>query len=457
MGARTLTAQQQLLNRCYQSCPKVDCLPGDIPIGAPMAQCIKACRTRCDANLQQAAILPKYIVLMVLYSPPGCSNTATYHCAATGSVDYSVESSAGTKTSISDSFKVGSEVTVDAGFSFGGVTPISVTGTGGISTTETDTRSVSVSKTSALGIKVQGNGDGINHDQDDIVILVNPAVSVASLNRLVSWNLGFVGPSAVLMHLSLGWLTKPDTMPVNVATALGQHGITKDDYPDIANQDPFVVADFRISPPRFVPTTWVLPYEPPATSNSCNGGVCTSPVFTETLKNQLQAEISHQTQTQYTTTFAVKAGDSGASFKNTNTLQWTNTSTATNTSSDSNSASATIASPSPDYAGPVLIAVYWDTIYGSFVFVPVQGDDQLPLQTGRVTDAAGNPKAFEAIELTVAGGLTFHTLTNADGAFKLFGAPAFTAGPEPHGHLFVSSTQRKVTVGSADQQLIKLQ
>jgi hypothetical protein len=76
------------------------------------AKCYK-CVTAVDT------IFPKYYVLGLLYSPPGCTSTATQNCTTSSTVDYANGSTMGTKTSIQHSFDKSVDLKVSATFGGG--------------------------------------------------------------------------------------------------------------------------------------------------------------------------------------------------------------------------------------------------------------------------------------------------------------------------------------------------
>jgi hypothetical protein len=50
------------------------------------------------------------------------------------------------------------------------------------STTQTDTNSQTVTKSTTVDIKATGNNDGIDHDQDMFLLLLNPAIPLQQPN-----------------------------------------------------------------------------------------------------------------------------------------------------------------------------------------------------------------------------------------------------------------------------------
>ena len=57
--------------------------------------------------------------------------------------------------------------------------------------------------------------------------------------------------------------------------------------------------------------------------------------------------------------------------------------------------------------------VLWDTIYGSFVFKPLQVSEKTTVHRGRVMDDKGKPARSQRVDLTL-GSRTLHTFTDRD-------------------------------------------
>lgn len=110
--------------------------------------------------------------------------------------------------------------------------------------------SETVTKSQSLEITATGNGDGVDHDQDLFVLLLNPAV-VFDVSQLsdggrcgpanVRWNFGVSSAAGVpeLYKLYVGWLRHPAKMPVDVAQRLKLAGFDDWDYQNILSMDPF--------------------------------------------------------------------------------------------------------------------------------------------------------------------------------------------------------------------------
>jgi hypothetical protein len=104
--------------------------------------------------------------------------------------------------------------------------------------------------------------------------------------------------------------------------------------------------------------------------------------------------------------------------KEENKWTWTNTDTRSTSAGTSESASVTVGGPAYGYSGPTDIAVYYDVIYKSFLFVPIEA--ALPTLRGLVTSFS--KKAVNGKEVVlVANGVKYRTFTNAKGEYRIFG------------------------------------
>jgi hypothetical protein len=106
-------------------------------------------------------------------------------------------------------------------------------------------------------------------------------------------------------------------------------------------------------------------------------------------------------------------------------VTWTNSSVDATSTGTTQSALATVTGPSFGYQGPPDLQVYYDSLFGTFLFVPVTG--KLPSFSGTVVDGAGQPLAGQPVDLTLADGRVFHTYTGPQGDYRFYDAPAGTA------------------------------
>ncbi len=120
-------------------------------------------------------INPKYIIVGVIYAPPGQSSYVDYLNSTL------VSSTVTTKTAYSSGYKEGTAVTISSsinGWKFGSIDTSSKASTSySQATTTTDTTAVTVQKTTSTDLQVPGPACdycGVDHDYDLIAVWLNP-------------------------------------------------------------------------------------------------------------------------------------------------------------------------------------------------------------------------------------------------------------------------------------------
>ena len=91
-----------------------------------------------------------------------------------------------------------------------------------------------------------------------------------------------------------------------------------------------------------------------------------------------------------------------------------------------------MACPSINYQGPTEMFVYWDNLFGSFMFVPtvIGPSFAAPLAQGTVTSASGGSVRHQPVTLSL-GGKIYNTYTNNAGKYVFLGAPGMPAPTAP--------------------------
>jgi hypothetical protein len=358
----------------------------------------------------------KYVVLTVIYSPPGTNGGHS-----TSSVSYSAGSTTGTTTSASESFQAANSISFTGSASYLGSSG-SIGVSFSVSQSDTDSQSLTIQKSATSAIAQAGPSvDGINHDQDEIWLLLNPTLNLAvSTVPSASWNFSnSMSPvSSPIQYLYVGWLNGDQQMPAPIATLLQNAGITPQDYPTILARDPFATSA-PIDQNRFLLLNTTFPYEPPLTA--------TDPVPTQTynVTNSSTSTTGSETVDTYKVGLTITASPSflglaKATLKDSASWQWTNKSSQTNTTGSSESASLTIGGPAYGYTGSTVMEVYFDTMYKTFAFALAPLEEQEIGVQGTLTDQSGNLLTGKEVTLTAAG-VNHQTFTNSKGEFKFFG------------------------------------
>jgi hypothetical protein len=377
----------------------------------------------------------------------------------------------GTKVSTSASSNSGANLQVDASLKIPGLFDLGSSVNGGFSTTGSDTTSQTVTKGQELEIKVSGIADGVNHGADMFLLLMNPAVGAqTSVTGAVGgtcgpivgqWYMGLSGSGTEeLYEIYAQYLQDPSTMPSDVAQQLQALHFTTADYQKILSLDPFVNGSTSIDTNRFIPTTWSFPYEPPL-SSECTNGVCTCASLSNTVKNELENDVGTSYGTTYTTSATIKASESflddifGLTESATANWGWTSTATSDDITSSTQSATVAVMCPSPSYNGPTEMAVYWDTLFGSFLFVPtvIAPPGLKKIAQGHVTDASGNTVRHQPVQLVV-NGKTYHSYTNNAGDYTIYSTVNLATGAT--GQLTVGSVTQTTALGLSASPQIRL-
>ncbi len=460
-----------------ETCPMY-CRDLDLPTNR-FGQCVTQCRQSCaehpPADPPPVTLTPKYVIQALVYAPPGCTSGPGAQCGTgNGSsfVDYGQGSSNGTKITTKDSFQLGVTISYDNSSL---VDAIGGGGSYGFSETHTDSTAVNVTKSSTFDLKVQGNGDGIDHGQDVFLLLLKPTVTLKKHGDTILWSFSSGGTP---YEVYVSELRQPSTMRPAVAKVLNEVGLTRDDYNAILANDPFggTVAEgggtavggivvtggvFTTGEPpaldsrRFWYTGWSFPYEPTKASTSCNNGVCSCVAITDSFTNDKVTTTSADDTGQTTVDFY---GDVGIpkvwSLKIDTKMVWTTSATTDNSTESKETASATITCPSVGYAGDTAVAVYWDSRFGSFLFMPYDPGAAPLIQRGRVLDATGRAVAGKLVSMRWAG-KTLRTFTAPDGSY---GFPSWTGKPPARGKAMVviGKLRRSVDVGVSAPTVLRL-
>jgi hypothetical protein len=376
----------------YQSSMQDACSPDG---GGPKGSfCLRVGRMRqacINQPISAGTITPKYLVTGLLYSPPGCTSSSTLKCGVQSSVDYASGSSLGTKLSISSSVKSGNTVKIDFGISIPGIGTFGNSEQDEYSVTNTDTTTTSISKARTVDISVSSNGDGIDHNQDKILLLLNPLISVAKAGSLIHWGLGFSGATPIPFELPVAYLKDPSQIPAPIQRTLDQANITTSDLQAMLKLDPLATLDHApsekdLDPNRFAKLL-TFDYERTQVASDCNGGVCVCTQVKNTFTNSYSTETSNQiinaAGQSYSASATFKQDVSAPTpagppvtvasfsegFTDVNSISYTSSSTLTNSQSNTNSASVSVSCPSSTWAGQNFVDVYWDGVFGSFAFV----------------------------------------------------------------------------------------
>lgn len=444
------------------------------PKGGPI---IKEKEKVCPGNsTEKSVVYPIYAVTSVVYAPPGCG-TADKACGKPSSVDYQTQSKAGTIISISKQLKALGSVGVDVKASAGiGIASVSTEGSITFSGTKTtsDSDKEEAYKSENTDLNVPGPPlDGIDHDHDAIYLLTNPVVNgsreqfnsykcepdpftcdcaqkdrkiIKTTKPTINWSMGATNGKADIMYVYVGWLKKPASMPADIKNRLDALGITPKHYKTLMERDPFASASassvIAKHPDRYKEVNTTFPYEPPLTANDA------PQASSLTLKNETISTKTNETDDSEAVDMKLSVNASGGFLATASVTvsgeaswTWTHTSSKGELADEAQQAAVTITEPSFGYTGSTDMAVYWDTIYNTFAFVPVKEAKALDLVVhGTVLDSNKQPAKFKEVTLRLGDGKIRRTFTNERGQYRIYGPTSGAASVE------VGATKKPVTL-----------
>ena len=342
-------------------------------------------------------IHPKYVVLSVLYAPPGSGSNVTYTNSTV----------LGTNTSLSKSFTTATSVSTTLTWKFG----VGAIGSASVSATWSDAFTQAASSSSTLAVnstttytnEAKGPASsavGLDHDADQIVVWLNPvstfAISSAPATGIL-WQ-GYTYDTADadgmdIVNIPVGMLDGHIPIPTTLATILARSwarplsngdgpGLTQTDFNEIMAADPFSNPSYAFTlnestntstDNRFILTDNVdMQYIPAGVGLQPNQNTYAQSFQTMTQQG-MGGTDTHQVG--YSIDASASAGavvSFSADLKASDTLTYTNQWNTLNSTTTTQTASTTIVGPqaSDNYTGPGEFWVYQDTVYNTFMFYP---------------------------------------------------------------------------------------
>lgn len=355
---------------------------------------------------------------------------------------YGAGSTSGTSTSTVKSFKQNYSVTASTGAGFlGSGGEIAASFSYGRSTA--DTKAIDLKKTSGTQINHRGPAiDGIDHDRDQIWLWLNPTVEVTVGASGGEWKIP--GPQTMdIQYVYVGHLKNPSLMPPGLASRLQSYGFTTEDYAEILKANPYAYGTPALDTNRYKPLQTTFPYEPPYAPGDPVPTFSFNASFSNTWTGTTSTTNEYGTGLKITGTadIAILKAKLVAEGKWT----WSDTDTQSASAGTTETAQVTVGGPSYGYAGPTNMAVYYDVIYKSFLFRPVEGP--LLVLEGSVKSRSGESVGGREVVMTGADGVEYRTFTNARGEYRFFDRAAAPAT------LKTGTTQRTLAKTSASDSV----
>jgi hypothetical protein len=320
----------------------------------------------CNRTVSTGAMYPNFYVTHVVYAPPGRSS----------SVSYTAGNTYGSTTTITDSFKAGTSVTVgnSGGFLFFAKGGISVTAGRDWGSTSTQVTDISTSYSSTY--KKPGEIDAVDHDGDEIWFLVGPQINVTitpaygTRPQLMDWQFSPTQPSSTYAYyVYVGELRNPSTMPADVKAFLDSRGITSAYYPELLKADPYAggaPANPSLDPNRYVFVN-SFPYQPPQHAGDLPTTIC------DTLTRSVTNNTTNDSSVTYSTSITLSGDTSffglfGISLKVTGQSSWTSSTSNKTSTVSNNNEQICVGQPSYGYNGPTVLRVYEDKVWKTYFF-----------------------------------------------------------------------------------------
>jgi hypothetical protein len=351
---------------------------------------------------------PKYMILGVLYAPPGNRS----------SVSYNNNTVVGSTTSVSDSFQNAANVTLTMSsdiniFGFG----VSETSTASYGYTQQseNSSSVAINQTNSKITGLAGFSDpnyGVNHDYDQIVVWLNPILKFrAGTNRIhwtgFAWDLNDPAhPDMDVIHVPVGCLnghfSAPHAMaPTCQAIISGPLARTwaqtnvDGSGPGLTGTAPCIpgsgtdLCNLLAADPFSDPTYALTPAPPDYLTSAdgrftaCHNSLCQQTIAYQPYITNSYSEGYSTTATQgqsairtYSVGWSLDRGLKFSVFdynftgnlKYSQTLTWRHQFSKSTNNSNAQVSQFSIIGPDPGYAGPMQFVVYQDNLYGTFVF-----------------------------------------------------------------------------------------
>ena len=353
------------------------------------------------AYAQAGFVNPKYVVIGVMYAPPGAQSSVTYGNNTVAGNSISTASYFADQVNYSVALTDGTSI---SGFSTGQTGSVSSSFTQQVDTAS----SVAILQTTSRSMTLSGVADpnGINHDYDYIFVWLNPILrfSVGPGPTQVQWN-GYgsdvsdpATPDMDVIGIPVGCLngdfsssaawsgTCHDISSGPLARSWAQNNVdgsgpalTSADMASILAADPFSNSGYTLTLASGSNTTADGRFT--ACSNpQCSTTVDFEPDLTTSYSQgySVTASTSQSVNYAYSQTFALQSQFQGTDFANNFNADLKTSGTLTSgyqfnqftNNSQGQTASFTIVGPSPGYAGPLQFVVYQDNLYGTFMFSP---------------------------------------------------------------------------------------
>jgi hypothetical protein len=284
-------------------------------------------------------------------------------------------------------------------------------------------------------VQISGTGshDGIDHDEDEIWLVLKPDVDLALSSSTAQWMLSSDNYQKHVQYIQVGQLNGNPKYSISqgLAAELASAGITAAEFPNILKHDPLACQNWftcgsspnispSIDPNRFNLITCQIAYEPPGSSTGS-----ASPIQSWQQTNSSTSAVSHTVVDEYTVGLSFTQTGNYLDFakgqlKELAEWTWTNKSENATTTGTTESATFSVGGPAYGYPGPTALCVYFDGLYKTFAFDLVPPEALQLAVKGTLTNSAGSPQSYVQVAL-VDRGVKQITFTNDKGEYRFYG------------------------------------
>ena len=290
-----------------------------------------------------------------------------------------------------------------------------------------DGTSYQVSSSGSWGPGIASVSDATDHTRDIVWLWLNAGVTATTQDSNMLATIGVpAGETMDIESFTIGEILGTQPVPASRSAKLAQLSAT--DRAAILATDPFVTGTTVTPSPAIDPNRFVLLYsnwvirgpdhagDPVTTFNfNTNNSVTNGLVQGELSKADLTLMVG--AKVAFITEGSLLAGVT-MEYNYQRTEEWDNGSIS--------NANMSLASSTTCWHQTV--NVYWDSMFGTFMFYPVTAGtsscDIGSVVTGLLKDAEGRPLAGHVVTATVDGGETWSTPTNARGEYWFHDLPA---------------------------------
>ena len=362
---------------------------------------------------KHGTVYPAYYVLTLLYNAPG----------AMSEVDYGAQSTVGSEVDTQNLFKGGEQV--QAG--------VQIAGNGtqiqyGFADGSVDGKSWEISKTQASTISLTSQADALSHMTDTFFLWTNAELDLTQVGTgpIQTTLTSRGGAAPIIVPVTVAELKNPSLLPAWKQSYLT--ALKPADYASILGLDPLI--------PTSVITAYGQPQPDPARFNKITSLQLDGPDhvgdpipgFGIAVTNESTTGSLNGYNSSTTVTATFMAGFNlfdvltvGAQYSE--TFEWDYQKTTQSKLGTSQTATVMLKTGTVGYHD--VVDVYYDTLFNSFAFAhaPLRLGVASGSLVGTALSARGVPLGNRPVTVTFADGQKRTVVTNAQGVYRVFGAP----------------------------------